>query len=46
MNTLKDLNLNFSTLENSIKTIGIIIIIIIGFVLTISQIINPVEFTL
>jgi len=46
MNTLKDLNLNFRNLENCIKTIGTITIILLSIALTINEFLNPGNFTL
>ena len=40
------LDLNFNTLENSIKTVGLVIILIVGAALIINMIINPVPFVL
>ncbi len=46
MKTLNEMNFNFNTLENGIKTVGTLAIIIIGIALTVNIIINPVAFTL
>ena len=40
------LDLNFNTLENSIKTIGCAVILILGIALCVNMIINPVPFVL
>lgn len=45
MNILNDLNLNFKTIENSIKTIGTLTILVVGIIYTVSMVVNPVEFT-
>ena len=45
-NLLVTLDLNFNTLENSIKTSGVMLILIIGLVTVINMIINPVPFVL
>lgn len=44
METLNKMNFNFSTVENSIKTIGTLIIVVLGIALTVSIILNPVNF--
>ena len=46
MKTLNSLNFNFETTENTIKTIGSILILITGILLTISEAVNPTNFTL
>ena len=44
MKTLNDLNLNFKTLENSIKTIIVLTILVCGIAATVHEIINPTNF--
>ena len=46
MKTLNNLNFNFKNIENSIKTIGTIIIIVLSIGLTINEFLNPGNFTL
>ena len=45
MTLLNELNFNFKTLENSVKTVGTIVIICLGIALTVNMFINPVDFT-
>ena len=42
---LNELNFNFKTTENSIKTIGTILLTITLVMLVINSFINPVDFT-
>ena len=51
MNTLKntlvnEMNFNFNTVENTIKTIGTIIIVAASVALVVNSFINPSEFVL
>ncbi len=45
METLKQMNFNFNTVENGIKTLGTLLIVVFGIALTVNMILNPVEFT-
>ena len=46
MKTLSEMNFNFNTVENSIKTIGTLIIMVLGIALTVNMYFNPVNFIL
>jgi len=45
-NLLITLDLNFNTLENSVKTVGLVILLIVGAALIVNSFINPVPFVL
>ena len=46
MTTLNELGFNFKTTENAFKTIGTLVIILLGIAIVINTIINPNAFIL
>ena len=46
MTTLNELGFNFKTTENTIKTIGTLVIILLGIAIVINTIVNPNAFIL